>query len=148
MFQVRRIYACFYNVHACCDYKLHKYYVVFHKLDNLKVSNILQRASVVIRMMMTKSLIRLLLPACSNTATSEPSSLKSYSLHSPFLTSMQARTMAHIVRPSSLLSKPTHTVHYYWRKVDDALMRPMFGGHVFVPFSPGSPTEQSVHVGR
>ena len=99
-------------------------------------------------MMMTKSLIRLLLPACSNTATSEPSSLKSYSLHSPFLTSMQARTMAHIVRPSSLLSKPTHTVHYYWRKVDDALMRPMFGGHVFVPFSPGSPTEQSVHVGR
>jgi hypothetical protein len=67
---------------------------------------------------------------------------------SPFLTSMQARTMAHIVRPSSLLSKPTHTVHYYWRKVDDALMRPMFGGHVFVPFSPGSPTEQSVHVGR
>jgi hypothetical protein len=27
-------------------------------------------------------------------------------------------------------------------------MRPMFGGRGFVPFSPGSPTEQSVHDGR
>jgi hypothetical protein len=55
---------------------------------------------------------------------------------------------AQIVRPSSLrmlLSKPTHTVHYYWRKFDDALMRPMFGGRGFVPFSPGSPTD---HAGR
>ncbi|NP_001307756.1 sodium/hydrogen exchanger 2-like [Zea mays] len=103
--------------------------------------------------MMTKPLIRLLLPACSNTATSEPSSPKS--LHSPLLTSMQGSDIetgsAQIVRPSSLrmlLSKPTHTVHYYWRKFDDALMRPMFGGRGFVPFSPGSPTEQSVHDGR
>ncbi|CAL5061150.1 unnamed protein product [Urochloa decumbens] len=103
--------------------------------------------------MMTKPLIRLLLPASSNTVTSEPSSPKS--LHSPLLTSMQGSDLeaptANIVRPSSLrmlLSKPTHTVHYYWRKFDDALMRPMFGGRGFVPFSPGSPTEQSVHGGR
>ncbi|XP_066391457.1 sodium/hydrogen exchanger 1-like [Miscanthus floridulus] len=103
--------------------------------------------------MMTKPLIRLLLPASSNTVASEPSSPKS--LHSPLLTSMQGSDLetasAQIVRPSSLrmlLSKPTHTVHYYWRKFDDALMRPMFGGRGFVPFSPGSPTEQSVHAGR
>lgn len=103
--------------------------------------------------MMTKPLIRFLLPASSNTVTSEPSSPKS--LHSPLLTSMQGSDLevatANIVRPSSLrmlLSKPTHTVHYYWRKFDDALMRPMFGGRGFVPFSPGSPTEQSVHGGR
>ncbi|KAF8679395.1 hypothetical protein HU200_045738 [Digitaria exilis] len=103
--------------------------------------------------MMTKPLIRLLLPACSNTVISEPSSPKS--LHSPLLTSMQGSDLetaaASIVRPSSLrmlLSKPTHTVHYYWRKFDDALMRPMFGGRGFVPFSPGSPTEQSIHDGR
>ncbi|CAN6169159.1 unnamed protein product [Urochloa humidicola] len=103
--------------------------------------------------MMTKPLIRLLLPASSNTVTSEPSSPKS--LHSPLLTSMQGSDLeaptANIVRPSSLrmlLSKPTHTVHYYWRKFDDALMRPMFGGRGFVPYSPGSPTEQSVHGGR
>ncbi|OEL17024.1 Sodium/hydrogen exchanger 2 [Dichanthelium oligosanthes] len=103
--------------------------------------------------MMTKPLIRLLLPASSNTVTSEPSSPKS--LHSPLLTSMQGSDLetaaANIVRPSSLrmlLSKPTHTVHYYWRKFDNALMRPMFGGRGFVPFSPGSPTEQSLHGGR
>lgn len=54
----------------------------------------------------------------------------------------------HIARPSSLrmlLSKPTHTVHYYWRKFDNAFMRPVFGGRGFVPFVPGSPTEQSSH---
>ncbi|KAL8515535.1 hypothetical protein ACS0TY_014283 [Phlomoides rotata] len=52
-----------------------------------------------------------------------------------------------ILRPSSLrmlLTKPTHTVHHYWRKFDDAFMRPVFGGRGFVPFVPGSPTEQNV----
>lgn len=51
------------------------------------------------------------------------------------------------LRPSSLrmlLTKPTRTVHYYWRKFDDAFMRPVFGGRGFVPFVPGSPTEQNV----
>jgi len=95
--------------------------------------------------MMTKPLIQFLLPASSNTVASEPSSPKS--LHSPLLTSMQGSDLENaIVRPSSLrmlLSKPTHTVHYYWRKFDDALMRPVFGGRGFVPFSPGSPTEHS-----
>nr|AVA17613.1 Na+/H+ antiporter family protein 3 [Populus laurifolia]AVA17620.1 Na+/H+ antiporter family protein 3 [Populus szechuanica]AVA17621.1 Na+/H+ antiporter family protein 3 [Populus talassica] len=51
-----------------------------------------------------------------------------------------------IPRPSSLralLTTPTHTVHYYWRKFDDAFMRPMFGGRGFVPYVPGSPTERN-----
>ncbi|CAA0807122.1 Sodium/hydrogen exchanger 2 [Striga hermonthica] len=59
--------------------------------------------------------------------------------------SSEGRTVA---RPSSLrmlLTKPTHTVHYYWRKFDDAFMRPVFGGRGFVPYVPGSPTEHSVH---
>lgn len=50
-------------------------------------------------------------------------------------------------RPSSLrmlLTTPSRTVHYYWRKFDDAFMRPVFGGRGFVPYVPGSPTEQSV----
>jgi len=99
--------------------------------------------------MMTKPLIRFLLPG-SNSSTSEPSSPKY--LHSPLLTSLigsDLETAVPMVRPSSLrmlLTKPTHTVHYYWRKFDDALMRPMFGGRGFVPFSPGSPTEPNVHV--
>lgn len=38
-----------------------------------------------------------------------------------------------------LISHPTTTVHYYWRKFDDKFMRPVFGGRGFVPFVPGSP---------
>ncbi|KAL2229820.1 UNVERIFIED_CONTAM: Sodium/hydrogen exchanger 1 [Sesamum indicum] len=52
-----------------------------------------------------------------------------------------------VPRPSSLrmlLTKPTRTVHYYWRKFDDAFMRPVFGGRGFVPYVPGSPTERNV----
>ncbi|CAN1285301.1 Sodium/hydrogen exchanger 2 [Linum perenne] len=47
-------------------------------------------------------------------------------------------------RLRALLTTPTHTVHYYWRKFDNAFMRPVFGGRGFVPFVPGSPTEQSL----
>ncbi|KAL6548453.1 monovalent cation:H+ antiporter, CPA1 (nhx1) [Orobanche gracilis] len=53
-----------------------------------------------------------------------------------------------VARPSSLrmlLTKPTKTVHYYWRKFDNAFMRPVFGGRGFVQYVPGSPTEQSLH---
>nr|AVA17657.1 Na+/H+ antiporter family protein 5 [Populus angustifolia] len=39
-----------------------------------------------------------------------------------------------------LLSHPTTTVHYFWRKFDDRFMRPMFGGRGFVPFVPSTPT--------
>ncbi|CAK7340788.1 unnamed protein product [Dovyalis caffra] len=39
-----------------------------------------------------------------------------------------------------LISHPTTTVHYFWRKFDDRFMRPVFGGRGFVPFVPGSPT--------
>lgn len=101
--------------------------------------------------MMTKPLIRFLLPA-SGSAISEPSSPKS--LHSPLLTSLigsDLETAIPMVRPSSLrmlLTKPTHTVHYYWRKFDDALMRPMFGGRGFVPYTPGSPTDPNVPIER
>ncbi|KAJ4955595.1 hypothetical protein NE237_012378 [Protea cynaroides] len=41
---------------------------------------------------------------------------------------------------SLLISHPTTTVHYFWRKFDDRYMRPVFGGRGFVPFVPGSPT--------
>ncbi|KAJ8772022.1 hypothetical protein K2173_027199 [Erythroxylum novogranatense] len=39
-----------------------------------------------------------------------------------------------------LISHPTTTVHYWWRKFDDRFMRPVFGGRGFVPYVPGSPT--------
>lgn len=48
------------------------------------------------------------------------------------------------LRPSSLrslLATPTRSVHRFWRRFDDAYMRPMFGGRGFVPIHPGSPIE-------
>jgi len=56
-----------------------------------------------------------------------------------------------VPRPGSiraLLATPTHTVHRYWRKFDDAFMRPVFGGRGFVPYVPGSPTERSFLQGQ
>ena len=41
---------------------------------------------------------------------------------------------------SLLISNPTSTVHYFWRKFDDKFMRPIFGGWGFVPFVPSSLT--------
>ncbi|KAK4273500.1 hypothetical protein QN277_021884 [Acacia crassicarpa] len=46
-------------------------------------------------------------------------------------------------RLSLLISHPTSTVHYYWRKFDDNYMRPIFGGRSFVPFVPVSPSESN-----
>ncbi|XP_042475168.1 sodium/hydrogen exchanger 1-like [Macadamia integrifolia] len=45
---------------------------------------------------------------------------------------------------SLLISHPTSTVHFFWRKFDDRFMRPVFGGRGFVPFVPGSPTGEEV----
>ncbi|KAJ7978050.1 Sodium/hydrogen exchanger [Quillaja saponaria] len=100
--------------------------------------------------LMTKPLIRLLLPHQKPTTSmlllSDPSTPKSVTV--PLLGAVQyseADLDGHdIPRRSSLralLSTPTHTVHRYWRKFDDAFMRPVFGGRGFVPVAPGSPTE-------
>ena len=102
--------------------------------------------------LLTKPLVRLLLPSpkhLSRTLSSEPTTPKS--LIVPFIDNGQnseADLGIHIPRPTSLrmlLSTPAHTVHYYWRKFDNAFMRPVFGGRGFVPFVPGSPIEQSMH---
>ncbi|XAR58482.1 hypothetical protein NMG60_11013887 [Bertholletia excelsa] len=100
--------------------------------------------------MLTKPLIRFLLPSSKrlNGAISlEPSSTESLML--PLLGSKQEaevdNTGSHdIPHPTSLrqlLSTPTHTVHSYWRKFDNAFMRPVFGGRGFTPHLP----EGSVH---
>ncbi|RWR82445.1 nhx1 antiporter isoform X1 [Cinnamomum micranthum f. kanehirae] len=97
--------------------------------------------------LLTKPLIRWLLPPNSKhtiSMSSEPPSPKSFLF--PLLNGQEAEA-ADSNRPSRLrmlLRAPHHTVHYYWRKFDDAVMRPMFGGRGFAPFVPGSPTERSV----
>lgn len=103
--------------------------------------------------LITQPLVRLLLPAPKSSLhrmiSSEPTTPKSFIV--PLLGNGQdseADLPQHIPRPSSLrmlLSTPSHTVHHYWRKFDNAFMRPVFGGRGFVPYVPGSPTEQSVH---
>lgn len=40
-----------------------------------------------------------------------------------------------------LISEPTRTVHYWWRKFDDKFMRPLFGGRGFVPVVAGSTSD-------
>ncbi|KAK9732750.1 hypothetical protein RND81_04G019500 [Saponaria officinalis] len=116
--------------------------------------------STVVFGLLTKPLIRLLLPhpkhfsSASTISTTDLGSPKSLGL--PLLEcrgesetdvgNHDGHTDRGIGRPGSLrmlLNAPTHTVHYYWRKFDDSFMRPVFGGRGFVPFVPGSPTEQS-----
>ncbi|KAH1096479.1 hypothetical protein J1N35_013400 [Gossypium stocksii] len=107
--------------------------------------------STVVFGLMTKPLVRILLPSpkhLSRMLSSEPTTPKSFFL--PLLDNGQGSEAEQgnrsVVRPSSLrmlLTTPSHTVHYYWRKFDDAFMRPVFGGRGFVPFVPGSPTEQN-----
>nr|AAP20428.1 Na+/H+ antiporter NHX1 [Zea mays subsp. mays] len=98
--------------------------------------------------LLTKPLINLLIPHRNATSMlSDDSSPKS--LHSPLLTSQLGSDLeepTNIPRPSSIRGEfltMTRTVHRYWRKFDDAFMRPMFGGRGFVPFVPGSPTERN-----
>ncbi|KAJ9682185.1 hypothetical protein PVL29_018184 [Vitis rotundifolia] len=107
--------------------------------------------STVVFGLMTQPLIRFLLPHSKNTTSmvySDSSTPKSFAV--PLLESAQNSDADMggngFPRPSSLrmlLTTPSRSVHHYWRKFDDAIMRPMFGGRGFVPFVPGSPTERS-----
>ncbi|KAK4441736.1 Sodium/hydrogen exchanger 2 [Sesamum alatum] len=109
--------------------------------------------STVVFGLLTKHLVRLLLfPSNHNSTTvsSEPSSPNSMTL--PLLANGQESEDIEmdgtIRRPPSLLmllSTPTHTVHFYWRKFDNAYMRPVFGGRGFAEFVPGSPKEGSIN---
>ncbi|KAL0005739.1 hypothetical protein SO802_013300 [Lithocarpus litseifolius] len=106
--------------------------------------------STVVFGLMTKPLIRFLARSKQTTSMvmSDPSTPKSVSV--PLL-GEGLDFEIDIPRPGSiraLLATPTHTVHYYWRKFDNAFMRPVFGGRGFVPFVPGSPTERSFAQGE
>ncbi|KAI4317652.1 hypothetical protein L6164_025506 [Bauhinia variegata] len=108
--------------------------------------------STVVFGLMTKPLVRLLLPSSKHIISmpSPPSTPKSFTV--PLLRNGHDAESnggtQNVRRPSSLrmlLGIPSGGVHHYWRKFDDAVMRPVFGGRGFVPFVPGSPLEQSVH---
>ncbi|KAL5720496.1 Sodium/hydrogen exchanger 2 [Ranunculus cassubicifolius] len=90
--------------------------------------------STVVFGLLTKPIVRLMLDPpkyFSSMLSSEPSSPKSFII--PLLDNEQESE-------ADLGSQH--------RKFDNVFMRPMFGGRGFVPFIPGSPTEQSVHLPR
>ncbi|RVX20973.1 Sodium/hydrogen exchanger 1 [Vitis vinifera] len=101
--------------------------------------------------LMTKPLISFLLPPpkyFSSMMSSEPSSPKSFSM--PLLVNGQDPDIegdSHNTPPPTnlrmLWTTPTHTVHHYWRKFDNAYMRPVFGGRGFVPYVATSLTERN-----
>ncbi|GAA0154637.1 secondary carrier transporter [Lithospermum erythrorhizon] len=106
--------------------------------------------STVVFGLLTKPLIRLLLPPSSELdRMASEDALTSKAFLVPFLSAHNSETdlvYNHVLPPNTirmLLTTPTHTVHYYWRKFDNAFMRPVFGGRGFVPVDPGTPTEQS-----
>lgn len=102
--------------------------------------------------MMTKPLIRFLLPLGpvpkrkNSRVNLEGTSPKSVTV--PFLGDNQGSEVEidsnDFHRPSSirdLLTTPTYTVHRLWRKFDDTIMRPVFGGRGFVPVRPTTQNE-------
>ncbi|CAI9771036.1 unnamed protein product [Fraxinus pennsylvanica] len=123
--------------------------------------------STVVFGLITKPLVRFLLPSSKQLIrmiSSEPITPHSITLpllggeQEDSLTDLYGQSITHgqtseasgvgqnIPRPNSLrMLLSSRTVHYYWRKFDNAFMRPVFGGRGFVPFVPGSPTERSVH---
>ncbi|KAK6911463.1 Cation/H+ exchanger [Dillenia turbinata] len=111
--------------------------------------------STVVFGLMTKPLIRLLLPMPRRTGSnvsSDQSSPKSAT--APLLGSGQdsdfgyfgnfnSETIPPATQLRLLLTIPTSTVHHYWRKFDDTFMRPVFGGRGFVPHGPQSPAGEN-----
>lgn len=99
--------------------------------------------------LLTKPIVRFLLPQHKHSSgIMSPDFSSSKSLNLPLLgingQESEGNISTNITRPSSLRmlwTTPSRTVHCYWRKFDDAVMRPVFGGRGFVPYIPGSPTE-------
>ncbi|CAN6693833.1 unnamed protein product [Malus baccata var. baccata] len=98
--------------------------------------------------LLTKPLVRFLLPQQKHLDSMMMSSESEMSLAMPLLANEEDpksnMSSDNIPRPSSLrmlLTTPTRSVHYYWRMFDDGYMRPVFGGRGFVPYAAGSPKE-------
>lgn len=82
---------------------------------------------------LTKPLIRYLLPhhATRKNMRREESGPPPEDLNLPLL-SLEESAATNISRAKESLSmfieSPVYTIHYYWRRFDDAYMRPIFGG--------------------
>nr|CAD1829642.1 unnamed protein product [Ananas comosus var. bracteatus] len=99
---------------------------------------------------LTKPLLWLLLPMRHNSNLPDPSSSQ-WSMNRSLLGSalesqLESRQDFRYPTLRSILTRPTRSIHYYWRRFDNWVLRPVFGGRGFVPFVPGSPTEPNIHT--
>ncbi|KAJ0699266.1 putative cation/H+ exchanger, CPA1 family [Helianthus annuus] len=99
--------------------------------------------------LLTKPLIRRLLPESSQTEPSSPTSSMTPLLENgPDYDDPENgnnRTLRTKPSLAMLFNSPTTTVHYYWRKFDDACMRPVFGGSGFVSYATGTRDMDVIH---
>ncbi|KAF5785146.1 putative cation/H+ exchanger, cation/H+ exchanger, CPA1 family, na+/H+ exchanger NHX -type [Helianthus annuus] len=99
--------------------------------------------------LLTKPLIRRLLPESSQTEPSSPTSSMTPLLENgPDYDDPENgnnRTLRSKPSLAMLFNSPTSTVHYYWRKFDDACMRPVFGGSGFVSYATGTRDMDVIH---
>nr|NP_001291221.1 uncharacterized protein LOC105132046 [Populus euphratica]ACZ05630.1 Na+/H+ antiporter [Populus euphratica] len=106
--------------------------------------------STVVFGLLTKPFISFLLPRKHTMLPSDLTNLKLFNF--PFFANGQESEFDmngdHIPRPVSLrmlLTTPSHTVHHFWRKFDDSLMRPVFGGRGFTAHVHDPPPERIIH---
>nr|XP_043635749.1 sodium/hydrogen exchanger 3-like [Erigeron canadensis] len=110
--------------------------------------------STVVFGLLTKPLIRWLLPQSDESEPSSPTSSRLPLLgnkHEPGNDDPEAETEGGhrtlTTKPSlvMLLNSPTNTVHHYWRKFDDKFMRPVFGGSGSVSNATGTRDMGMIH---
>lgn len=105
--------------------------------------------STVVFGLLTKPLLRMLLPHPPE--ESEPSSPRSLTTPlignggDPDAETGNLRTLTTTSSLKMLLNSPTNTVHHYWRRFDDAVMRPIFGGRGFVSYATGTRDMDVIH---
>ncbi|KAJ9543300.1 hypothetical protein OSB04_023007 [Centaurea solstitialis] len=97
--------------------------------------------------LLTKPIVKFLMPQSPNVDHSQPSS-PTTSIMMPLL-EYNAHVLETEIRDDDenvpittslhiLFNNPTNTIHRYWRKFDNAIMRPVFGGRGFISYVTGS----------
>ncbi|KAI3749299.1 hypothetical protein L2E82_19906 [Cichorium intybus] len=110
--------------------------------------------STVVFGLLTKPIIRWLLPDETDPSTPNSSSMPLLQNghdhdhdHDHDLEVENGNNGTSSTRPSlkMLLDSPSNTVHHYWRKFDDSCMRPVFGGRGFVSHATGTRDMGEIH---
>ncbi|KAK1428217.1 hypothetical protein QVD17_17046 [Tagetes erecta] len=95
--------------------------------------------------LLTKPIINFLFPKSSHVDHTQSSSPKSIMM--PLLghrldvepeTGDDETTLEAATNLQMVFTNPANTIHYYWRKFDDAFMRPVFGGRGFISYVTGT----------